>query len=226
MRLAEVLCKVMRRSFDLVVSLGTHCYVSHWLKRLDIRRTVGPFDWVFSNIKMNTFCIRDGFKSFLDSSEYMLVDSDLGPRVGHQRFTDEFGLDVIFNHHDPRLDKDHEYFARRVANVNAALKSNQSKLFVCLSNPGKSKTAMVKDLHRALQECTENFHLLVFIVGQPDCSLKKPIVTVREATPSMEIFHLSPTSKMQGGLEHDNPADDQAVIDIIRRFDLPLLIQP
>eukprot|EP00913_Durusdinium_trenchii_P012028 g11300.t1 len=104
-----------------VVSLGTLCMTAQAMEHWNLRRWPGPFDWIFSGPEMVTHCLAEGrrgapggsrsFATFLDASKYLAKPCN---KAGHEVYSAMLQRDVIFNHHNPMLEKDYEFF---VANV-------------------------------------------------------------------------------------------------------------
>ncbi|WP_158601015.1 DUF1796 family putative cysteine peptidase [Teichococcus wenyumeiae] len=210
-----------QRAFRHVISLGTHCYVSHLLQRLGLRQAAGPFDWIFSDARMNAACLEDNFRRhFLDREQYVPVDTPRGLRFGHRDFSARLNLEVIFNHHDPRTEADHQHFQRSVTRLEAVLDGDASKLFLCLTPPYRAQPAALATLDAAIQARTSNAHLMVIVAEAAKQPAEQPVLQVRQATETLEVFHRVSTAPMKGGLTYDNPAHEQVIIDLLRRFDL------
>jgi hypothetical protein len=209
-----------QRAFRHAISLGTHCYVSHLLQRLGLRQAAGPFDWIFSDARMNAACLGDNFRRFLDRDQYVPVDTPRGLRFGHRDFSAQFNLEIIFNHHDPRTEADHQHFQRSVARLEAVLDSDDPKLFLCLTPPYRAQPAALAMLDAAIQARTSNAHLMVIVAEAAQQPAEQPVLQARQATATLEVFHLISTAPMKGGLAYENPADEQIIIDLLRRFNL------
>ncbi|CAK9056343.1 unnamed protein product [Durusdinium trenchii] len=168
-----------------VVSLGTLCMTAQAMEHWNLRRWPGPFDWIFSGPEMVTHCLAEGrrgapggsrsFATFLDASKYLAKPCN---KAGHEVYSAMLQRDVIFNHHNPMLEKDYEFFVANVKSLQALMWSPHS-----LPEPnGRSPrcSSMVLFLlfnlerrvplrHSAIQElfqeltsqCSWNFQLLV-----------------------------------------------------------------
>ena len=128
--------------FEHVISLGSSCAVSLFLRQQRLRVLAGPFDWTFSSVRMVAACLDDDFACFLDPAQYapLRQQQRLHPmyhgcstasprlqplvsryvllpqnRVGHRRFSEMIEHSVIFNHHCPLARADHEHFRRCAA---------------------------------------------------------------------------------------------------------------
>jgi len=114
-------------------SLGSSCHSAQILRRNNLRDEANPFDWLFSDIALVKDCIKDGFKLFLDKSQYYSISPDENVkhiRTGH-RIYDKPDNYPVFNHHNLLGNDDH--YNRLVRSVNrftTTLKSTESKVFV------------------------------------------------------------------------------------------------
>jgi hypothetical protein len=208
------------RAFRHVISLGTHCYASHLLQRLGLRHAAGPFDWIFSDPRMNAECLADRFRGFLDRDQYVPVDTPQGLRFGHKDLSPRFSRKVIFNHHDPRTDQDYDRFQRSVARLETILDSHEPALFLCVTSPDRAQPTALAALDAALQARTYNAHLIVVIAEVTKQPAEHPVLQSRLSSETLEVFQLTSTGPMQGGLTFENPADEQTIVDLMDRFDL------
>lgn len=56
-----------KEAYDVIYSLGTNCACAEYLRKYNLRRYAGPFDWITSpNIHAPFEAITTHFKSFLD----------------------------------------------------------------------------------------------------------------------------------------------------------------
>ena len=56
--------------FEHVISLGSSCAISLFLRQQRLRVHAGPFDWIFSSARMVAACLDDDFACFLDPAQY------------------------------------------------------------------------------------------------------------------------------------------------------------
>ncbi len=67
--------KDIKRSYDVVVSLGSWCGVAEELKRHDLRRFSGPFDWVSSpSLSDINRLLRNRFQGFMEMENMKFVN--------------------------------------------------------------------------------------------------------------------------------------------------------
>jgi len=125
--------------FENIVSIGSACHAAAALKSARIRKFSTPFDWIFSSPEMVRHCLEDDFASFLDQTHYLPVEVQArqSPEINlchHQLFREKFGVQHVFNHHDPTQERDHAYFVRAVDRFRVLLRSADWKLLVLVSN--------------------------------------------------------------------------------------------
>ena len=136
-----------------------------------LRVYAGPFDWVFSDARMVTHCLVDGFASFLDRQQMRLN----GGKPSHALYGPMTRHRTIFNHHNPlESEEHHAHFVRCAARLNAVLACPQPKLLLLVSKPATQQPkrldlAAVRGLFEALCERSSRFELLVVAL---ECSAK------------------------------------------------------
>lgn len=110
-------------------SLGHFCLTSTLLKSLNVKHYSLPFDWIFSNNKMLHSCLSDQFKSFLTKEYYTSLPPTMSEkkRCNHKLYGD------IFNHHNPTLNTDYQYFSRCVQRFHSLISSDELKVFFIIS---------------------------------------------------------------------------------------------
>jgi hypothetical protein len=155
-------------------SIGNNCTSSTILKRTKLKTESYPFDWIFSSDEMVRHCIEDGFKTFLDKSEYNsnLVEPIICEHEFYSTMVENYqeGEDkkkVIFNHHNPLTsEEDYGYFERCVQRFKDLLKSDESKVFVKIHlnmTPNDESTNLSEAilLSEVLSKHTTNYKLIV-----------------------------------------------------------------
>lgn len=103
-----------------VVSLGTLCMTAQAMEHWGLRRWPCPFDWIFSGPEMVTHCLTDRFSTFLDQTKYISKPSN---KAGHEIYSEMLQREVIFNHHNPMLAKDYDFFESSVKSLQALMSS-------------------------------------------------------------------------------------------------------
>lgn len=198
-----------------IFSLGGHCYASHLLKQMDLRHGAGPFDWLFSDPRMVADCLDDRFQAFLNPAFYTYTGNPSGLGRGHLHYSPKYQRPVIFNHHDPLKAADHEHFRRAVERIETALNGGSRTLFVAVFDTHRGKEPHIRMMFEALKRRNNQAELVV-IVGSATASGQPSAASLIQED-GLSVFRVETTSSMQDGLSHQNPADDQIIMDLIRQ---------
>jgi len=192
--------------FNSACPLGNYCFGASLLAEKKIRKEAMPFDWLFTTPKYTAEVIKDDFKDFLDKSHYVdiaLNEPDNERQAGHSLYHENF-----FNHKDPRLDGDYDYYVRCVDRFRDFMKTDDKKLFLCFFKNEKDMTnemiSEVMELNKVLSEKTTNHHLLVHI-NYIDKSIKKPITNVTQ-NENITLFQMN-SLQDNHGLGYGNDLD-------------------
>lgn len=126
------------RSYESVLSAGAQCLTSTMLKANDLKRYSGPFDWIFSNLRMVSDCIEDDFSVFLDRRHLKPVPAEQRHRndscfADHDHYRRRYDLATMFNHYDPVSADGYAYLERCVARFRAALRSDRPHLLLAIA---------------------------------------------------------------------------------------------
>jgi hypothetical protein len=138
-----------------VLSLGTHCLTSHALKAFDLKQFSGPFDWIFSNMRMVAHCIEDDFNIFLDPHyhEFVPPEKRTVPDANfceHRFYRDKYSVKTVFNHYDITDPDHHAYYVRCVDRFRQSLRADHRTLLVMLTPAHMVKEGDFDRLCRAL----------------------------------------------------------------------------
>ena len=107
------------KSDELYISLGSHCYTSHLLKILNKKEFSCPFDWLFSSPEMVIHCLETNF-SFLTNPQFyapVAKENRMYEKANlcqHTFYRDHYGVNFVFNHHNPTDIIDYHYLLRCV----------------------------------------------------------------------------------------------------------------
>lgn len=93
---------------NYVVSVGKACPCACAIMSAGLKEFSCPFDWIVSSPWMVESCIDDGFKAYLDRSQYYHTPNRHGSYCHHKAY----GLGV-FNHHCPLHNKEHYAYLQR-----------------------------------------------------------------------------------------------------------------
>lgn len=201
------------------VSLGSNCQMAHALKRLGLRGWSGPFDWVFTLPPMVRDCLADDFRAFTDRAqlETIPLSEREGPditRGRHRLYRERYGLDCIFNHHDPAADDaDFAFLQAGVRRLRAARALAGGRNRYWLMSHLHVAPAEAAALCDALAGDAARSHLTVI-------QLLPGAATVRvagRAEPRPDLLHITlETPSAPVGLRLADPADDARLLDLIR----------
>jgi hypothetical protein len=211
-----------------VVSLGSHCYTSFLLKRSGLKSFSTPFDWIFSSPEMVCHCLRDDFETFLDRRFFEPIAPDQRPSAmygvcDHSFYRDRFGVQSVFNHHDPSTEKDFSYFSRAVGRLRSVLSSDQRSLFI-MTSAAQDPTSVFERVLETLRARMKNPELLLIAIEGDHAELMPELSVKREDGPSRMIA-MRPISKW-GPVEFECIFDDLAIARYLRSrysFDLATL---
>ena len=168
------------------------------MEQWGLRRWPSPFDWIFSAPEMVKHCLNEStsFNSFLDQTKYIpapcnkarflssrltifiiflftwRVTLRVPPTVqaGHEIYSEMLHREVIFNHHNPMLEKDYDFFVSSVKSLQALMESRESMptksnvLFLLFNLEGRVqlKDVALRELFQELSsQCAWSFQLLV-----------------------------------------------------------------
>lgn len=126
------------RLYDSVLSIGAQCMTSTLLKAAKLKRFSGPFDWIFSNLRMVCDCIEDDFATFLDRDQLqpLSIEQRHEPNLGfadHIFYRRRYGLNTMFNHYDPIAADGYAYLERCVGRFRRALTSGRPHLLLAIA---------------------------------------------------------------------------------------------
>lgn len=205
-----------------LVSLGTACFTSTLLKRLDLKSWSGPLDWVFSSIPMTTHCVEDDFNTFLDRRYYVpvpLAERKHGPtvnRVQHEFYRKHFGVDFVFNHHDVHLVDDYAYLRRCVERLRQQLDSGEYTTFVMHRHFSPEAVAQLTRLDQVLRARSGKHRLIAILVSDGERFVPRVEVI---ATPgdTLRVFHYHATSAWRD-LYFEESSDEIMVGRLIKMY--------
>jgi hypothetical protein len=212
-----------------VLSLGTNCFSSQFLKKYDLKKFSGPFDWIFSSPQMVHHALGDDFVTLLDRTMHQTIPLDARQhpnlnRTDHAYYRQKYGIRNVFNHHDMN-DDDFSYFQRCVYRFRSALQGpRRSVLLQCLrDHPDNHKAFSVTV--RALTSYAPNAILNVFLFDETDSSLPVPRLEIVQAIGPHRLLRLTPVSQRRP-LSFADPLDELAMLRALNQYDLQLLHAP
>lgn len=153
---------------NYVMSIGPACYVSGLLDRWNLRRFAGPFDWMFSSIRMVEHVLRDEFRTFLSRDEMEPIAMDNGEIRVHHRFYAPHadymltGSEPIFFHHNPLDPEKYEHFQRAAQRTMFAL-SKRALLFTVVKNTERNVGDFYSLVEFLMQSAPESQVLAILV---------------------------------------------------------------
>ncbi len=202
---------------DTVLSIGSHCATSYLLKKWGLKRFSGPFDWIFSSLRLVSFCIEDEFSTLLDRSYYCEIPWDLrsDPGIGlcdHAFFRDNFSISHMFNHYNPLSEEGYGYLERCVARFKTVLNSDTRNLAFALCSAEREDIDSVTALCNAIDLRSSLEVVAVFVkegTGSPSKHSLQPVKNIGRHA----IYEMSPISNL-GPVGFHDPLDEY----ILRRM--------
>ena len=129
-----------------VCGLGALCHTARFMQRIHVKKTSYPFDWVWTDDTIIVDALEDDFKKFLDKSYYIEPADKYSDRMcGHSEYHESF-----FFHKNPRNEDDYQYYQRCVDRFRTMVKDGESKLFIVMFSPEKTKWPL--DLSQMMEE--------------------------------------------------------------------------
>ncbi|WP_144764399.1 DUF1796 family putative cysteine peptidase [Methylobacterium dankookense] len=202
------------------ISLGSNCQMAHALKTLDLRTWSAPFDWLFTLPEMVSDCLADDFAALTDRGQLESIPEAerLGPgitRGRHRLYRARYGLECVFNHHDPAAsDADYAFLAEGVRRLRQALSAegtrNRFWLMSHLHIVPETVEAICDGLAR--QPSRNHLTVLQLLPGHPALRL----VETDEPRPDLRRLTVACASAPVG-LRLADPAEDAALLEIVGR---------
>ena len=192
-------------------SIGTKCFPAELLKRIQKKSCSYPFDWIFSNPTIIIDCINDNFETFLDKDQYTPwsengMDCDDPNIVGHKKYHSQ-----MFNHRNPRNDKDYEYYKRCVVRFKTMLKSNCNKLFIC--QIANNQDTHIYQLIDTITDKTKNAHFLIINNIQSD-KCTHSIIKKEENVRIINFYHTS----LDVGMHYKDNKENDILYSLVKNM--------
>ena len=204
------------RLYQSVVSIGSQCATSVMLQNADLKRFSGPFDWIFSNLRMVCDCIEDDFATFLDPSQIIAIPPETRTMADaqfahHDHYRRRYNIHAIFNHSDPTLPEVYAYLQRCVARFRALLAADRPQLLVALSRRDQGGSYAFNRLCDLLKT-KPNIEICVLIVRET--GEHRSIDLWEERGPN-RLFNLHCTSPL-AGIHFEAAEDNHFVVETLR----------
>lgn len=178
-----------------------------------------PFDWIFSSPEMVSHAIRDDFVEFLNPKNIEVIPVERRPhpdlhRADHIFYRDNFGVDFVYNHHDPSLRKsDYDYFVRCVERFRALRKSDNNILFLLFKHISGEPNELSHSAYGRLADLLHPHRLLCMeIVHRPGTSSSYDAIV---SDGNLEVGHLN-IAEPCTGIAFGSSGDHEAATAIVR----------
>lgn len=149
---------------NYVCSLGTRCQTAQTLKRMNVKVCSYPFDWIYSNLNNIIHCIEDNFTIFLNKSYYISISPTI---CQHTYYYPKGGEYNMFNHYNPLIQKNYEYYIRCVNRFKHLLSRPQHKLFIIMFSDVYGDKDEIKktviEFNEKFSNFTSNYTLLAIL---------------------------------------------------------------
>lgn len=206
-----------------IISLGTTCYTSQLLKKADLKKYSGPFDWIFSSPAMVAHVIDDDFNIFLDKSHHKNIPTKFsrisGTRelpVAHQFYLDNYSVSDVFNHHDVNINEDYNYFTRAIERFRKVLLLSEPVMFVICTKHSEDTHKQFKMVSSAILKRKSSLSCLRYISIEEGDSTLPTCEILDNSIYDFELIHFKSSSKWKD-LNFENLIDDIAILNIISR---------
>lgn len=150
---------MQKESFDIIYSLGFNCDCALFLKKYHLRSCSGPFDWVgVSTFQERINLILNDFQDFLDYHKLERISPSDGFKDAYQNIK----TNMSFRHDfDPAKDLSKSFagvkrkYEKRINRFYQNIAKSENILFVYMAMQEFLDTKLLKDTHKALEECLE-----------------------------------------------------------------------
>ena len=184
----------------VIIPIGTFCYISRILEKLNYRYTSLPFDYIRSNIPMVNDCINNNFVDFLNKDNY----------TNNNQGIITYGKD-IFLHHDMGNPNVYNSMKRKTKRfLNLFDKYSIPKIYIAFFQPIGSWgddttvhqdgtnidkiTSDLKQLYKTIHNRSENFHV-IGIINKPTGRQRNKLIFNEE---NVSIYELETITTIAG----------------------------
>jgi len=205
-----------RRLYRSATSIGSQCLTSVAMQAADIKRFSGPFDWIFSNLRMVCDCIEDDFSMFLDRSQYVRIEPERrsnpdGQFAHHIHYGRRYGLHALFNHSDPTQPEVYAYLERCVDRFRQMLRSPEPQLLLAVSTREQGGRYAFDRLSKILASYPK-VEACVIILQDFGCTQALEIWEEHDRHRLFNLRSLSPIA----GIHFENASDNAYLTQLLR----------
>jgi hypothetical protein len=205
--------------FSHAFSIGDHCVTANFMRNAGLRRSAGPFDWIFSSLDVVAHCIEDDFEKFLDRNYYIRHDNLNSPPSDegceHTFYRDNFNIASMFNHRSPTIDINYDYLNRCVERFRTGLNSGDGVLLVSVTKESPQFDRNLARLRNALSQFGSH-HLIIIKVSTTNGDDKLRLSQL-ENLPDCRVFDYLANSTI-GPMSFSSELDDDIVEALLRGY--------
>ena len=213
-----------------IVSIGSHCAASQFLKTFSLKRYSGPFDWIFSSLGMVADCLENDFVDFLNRDFYAPIPPH--QRMGadlnfcnHTLYQERHGIISMFNHSDPLEPQAHANLVRCVQRFQRMLASSGRKVLFNLETRGDNQTAEhFRRLTSLLDQRYTGCELLIVKVENPGTDGTHGL-TLLDRAGAHRLYSMVPTAPC-GPVAFTSRYDDLVINRLLNAMPLNLAPAP
>lgn len=190
-------------------SLGPKCHSAKLLQYIGKKKESYPFDWIYSHLEMIVHCIKDEFKTFMNKQYYINGDISLKMQTHIYYYPNTI---TMFNHHNPLVKTDYDFFKRCINRFQALLKSDRQKIFLYFAEFSAEIQNTICEFNLQFTEFTKNYKLLVILYKRD----KTHTVTV-EYYKQLTLINITVLSKNDGVI-FESEADNSFINKILTDY--------
>jgi len=218
--------------FTEAISLGTMCHGASELRRLGLRAFSGPFDWLFTTPEIVAHALKDNFRCFLDSSQFVPVpDADKvdmsANQCDHRYYREVFGQRYMFNHHRPDQPRDAAHFQRSVQRFCQRMTDRNRRLLLLMLTYEHMPNGRLQPVLDALPSEGATWFLLVVqlrVVPGVEVAATEPTLVLGRGV--CHALVQMPVSAHSDGLTFANAADNARLENLIQSFKVTVHSRP
>ncbi len=196
----------MRKSYDIIYSLGADCSCAEFMKMCDLRATSGPFDWL-NNTDFSTRmqCVLDDFKDFFNKTDLRPLAPDIAdnfePVKGYRFYENtrnkfyyfhDFLDDKLFDDMFPFVPAKYD---RRIMRFHKNLAQKRRVLLIWFSRNHNTDDKTVVDLCDRV--CKKYNKTIDFLIIEHTNNVRVPII--RQLAPNIMRYNLHAISRNSDG---------------------------
>lgn len=195
----------MRKSYDIIYSLGADCSCAEFMKMCDLRATSGPFDWLCNtDFATRMQCVLDDFKDFFNKSDFRPLAPEIASTYdsvkGYTFY--ENTRNKFYYFHDFLDDKSFDdvfpfvlaKYDRRIARFRKNLAQNHRVLLIWFSHHHDTDDKTLIDLCERV--CKKYNKTIDFLIIEHADKVRIPIK--RQLAPNIMRYNLHTVSKKPG----------------------------